>query len=125
MGKQNPNKFDPVRESERLRQRGIKIIAIGITKEVDEKQLEEFTQDKEQVFFAENFDALESSAFVDKLTGKMCTVAASPSMYLIYFLLKLTNDELIPNNFTITSGGDTIGVLRQVVWCGECGVRLV
>lgn len=79
-GVQNPKTFDPVKQAKRLRARGIQVITVGITNEIDEKQLLDFAGTKDNVFFAENFDELDSSDFVDKLGGKMCEVAEKPDV---------------------------------------------
>lgn len=74
-GVQNPKRYDPIAASKVLYDKGATILAVGITKDVDEKQLEAITRKKENVFFAESFDQLDSSTFVDAITGKMCVPA--------------------------------------------------
>lgn len=77
-GTQNPKKYDPVKASKPLYDAGAKIFAIGISDGVDEKQLEDITRDKNRVFFAASFDKLDSSSFVDKITGQLCTAVSPP-----------------------------------------------
>ena len=55
------------------------MIVVGITEGVNEAELERIAGNKENVFFASSFDALESGSFVDQLGGKMCSAADKPS----------------------------------------------
>ena len=71
-GEQNPPKYDPAKASQALYDAGVDIIAVGISKDVNEKELEGITRKKENVFYAENFEKLASSSFFDSITKKIC-----------------------------------------------------
>ena len=62
------------------------MIVVGITEGVNEAELERIAGNKENVFFASSFDALESGSFVDQLGGKMCSAADKPSKWTIAFI---------------------------------------
>lgn len=74
--------FDPVKASEPLYKSGAEIITVGITKEVDEKQLEAITRNSDNVFYADTFDELDSSDFIDSIAGAVCP---EPSKNLTLF----------------------------------------
>ena len=78
-GVQNPTTYgvdgieDPAVVAKRLRDQGVKVLAVGISPDIDEKELEQITADPENVFYANNFDELDSYQFVDQVTGLVCT----------------------------------------------------
>ena len=72
-GKQQPAYFDAVRKSATLYSSlRAKIITIGVTDSVDEKQLLGMSRDKKNVFFVDDFDDLGSLSFIDQVAGTVC-----------------------------------------------------
>ena len=50
----------------------VDVLAVGISPDIDEKELERITDNSENVFYADNFDELDSFQFVDQITGMVC-----------------------------------------------------
>ena len=76
-GQQNPTSeggitYDPVVSSKKLYDSGVHIFSVGISDHVDEAELLLISRNRDNFFFAENFDILASSAFFDKITNKIC-----------------------------------------------------
>lgn len=62
-----------LREANRIRNLGIKIIAIGVGKNVDNDLLAQITGDKSFVYSKETFAELKKSEFITKLARSICT----------------------------------------------------
>lgn len=63
---------DPGRIAEELRKMGIKLIVIGIGKNVNGKELLHMAGDVSNVYQASNFDELSSSGFVGRVSRSSC-----------------------------------------------------
>ena len=71
-GVQNPKKYNPAAVASKLIAKGYNILAVGISKEVNEAELESITKKKDNVFYGDTFDDLDSFSFIDQLTGTYC-----------------------------------------------------
>ena len=63
---------DPKVTVKKLRSRGVNIIVLGITKEVNDEMLRKIAGDSKNYFTAENFDILISKEFIETLQVKIC-----------------------------------------------------
>ena len=71
-GVQNPKKYNPAAVAKSLLSKGYIILAVGISPDVNEAELEAITQNKDNVFYGDSFDELDSFQFIDQITGSVC-----------------------------------------------------
>ncbi len=77
---------DPGDIAKQIRQTGIKVIVIGIGKNVDSKELLHIAGgDKSNLYQASNFDELKSPAFVDSVSKAGCQLCKQIELYCSVF----------------------------------------
>ena len=73
---------DPGMIAGELRKAGIKLIVIGIGKNVDSNELSHMAGDVSNVYQASNFDQLISSSFIDRISKSSCEQSKTLRLYI-------------------------------------------
>ncbi len=75
--------IDPASIAEKIRELGIKLIVIGIGRGVNKKELTNIAGSQDDVFIADDFDQLQSAAFLSKISTKAC-IKGKNNFFLYY-----------------------------------------
>jgi len=73
-GQQTPrgSNYDPVKASQSLIDKGVKIFAVGVGVSANKTELEQITRYKDRVYFESTFDGILSSDFIKNVSKKLC-----------------------------------------------------
>ena len=89
--------IDPSTIAQKLREMNIKLIVIGIGRNVDRSELTRIAGDSSNVFLAENFDVLKSDSFISKISQLTCKKGWYQQVLLgSYSLLEFVIKYIIP-----------------------------